>query len=339
MRVIKFATVHENVPWGRQFPNQEKSWNGWRFLFNDSACDYDWLVVFDDLLAPISLKCEAKNTIHIAAEPPSVHRYSKKFLQQFTWILTQDPSVRHPGAIRSQSGLTWHIGWNRNPNASNQILRFEELKNLFDFPKTKLISMIASNKAFTLGHSTRLKFAEKLKKYYGEQLDLYGRGIKEIDDKELGLRDYRFSVVIENSSYDHYFTEKLTDCIISGCFPLYYGCPNLDRYLPAEAFVRIDVNDFESSVDKINEAISTNRDLEGRSALRLSRDLAMYKYNIFPMITELIMQLEENTAGARRSRIINSFNLFSLFRNDCPKVIYDQHTKRKSIFNLKHFKD
>jgi hypothetical protein len=39
-----------------------------------------------------------------------------------------------------------------------------------------------------------------------------------------------FQVVIENSSRNGYFTEKLIDCLITGTVPIYYGCPNLEDY-------------------------------------------------------------------------------------------------------------
>jgi hypothetical protein len=44
-----------------------------------------------------------------------------------------------------------------------------------------------------------------------------------LNDKEDGIRDYMFSVAIENDNSDTYFTEKLTDCFAMGTVPVYYG--------------------------------------------------------------------------------------------------------------------
>lgn len=49
--------------------------------------------------------------------------------------------------------------------------------------KTKLISVITSNKAFTKGHLKRIEFVEKLKAYYGDKLDVFGQGFNSFEDK------------------------------------------------------------------------------------------------------------------------------------------------------------
>ena len=72
------------------------------------------------------------------------------------------------------------------------------------YEKSKMISMIASNKRMCEGHIKRLEWVERI----GDQVDLYGRGFNEIEDKEEGLCDYMFSVAIENGEYETYFTEK-----------------------------------------------------------------------------------------------------------------------------------
>lgn len=87
-------------------------------------------------------------------------------------------------------------------------------------PKTKLVSMIASTKGWIQGHRDRLKWVETLK----DKVDLYGSGRpNQLKDKEDGIRDYMFSVSIENDASDMYFTEKLTDNFVMGTVPVYHG--------------------------------------------------------------------------------------------------------------------
>jgi hypothetical protein len=102
-------------------------------------------------------------------------------------------------------------------------------------PKTKLVSMIASNKAFCQGHRERLEWAEKLKNY----VDLWGWGRpNQLNDKEDGLQDYMFSVAIENDVSDAYFTEKLTDCFAMGTVPLYIGSKRvIDEYFDEKGII------------------------------------------------------------------------------------------------------
>ena len=109
--------------------------------------------------------------------------------------------------------------------------------------KTKLVSMIASNKRMCEGHARRLQFVDKFR----DKLDFYGRGFNEISCKEDGLRDYMFSVGIENAVYDTYFTEKLTDCFACGTIPIFYGCKGVTEYFNEDGIIFLDDN-FDLSV-------------------------------------------------------------------------------------------
>ena len=104
--------------------------------------------------------------------------------------------------------------------------------------KTKLVSMIASNKRMCEGHARRLQFVDKFR----DKLDFYGRGFNEITCKEDGLKDYMFSVGIENAVYDTYFTEKLTDCFACGTIPIFYGCKGVTEYFNEDGIIFLDDN-------------------------------------------------------------------------------------------------
>ena len=109
--------------------------------------------------------------------------------------------------------------------------------------KTKLVSMIASNKRMCEGHARRLQFVDKFR----DKLDFYGRGFNEISCKEDGLRDYMFSVGIENAVYNTYFTEKLTDCFACGTIPIFYGCKGVTEYFNEDGIIFLD-DDFDLSM-------------------------------------------------------------------------------------------
>jgi hypothetical protein len=53
---------------------------------------------------------------------------------------------------------------------------------------------------------------------------LFGRGFKEIEHKNEGLEPYMFSIAIENSVSDYYWTEKIMDCFSTKTIPIYRGC-------------------------------------------------------------------------------------------------------------------
>jgi hypothetical protein len=106
-----------------------------------------------------------------------------------------------------------------NPPASNT--PWIKTPKLYD--KTKLCSYITSFKQFTSGHIKRMELFEKLKNNPTFKDHIFGRDYRFIEDKIEGLKDYMFSIVIENSIYPKYYTEKITDCFATGTVPIYYG--------------------------------------------------------------------------------------------------------------------
>lgn len=139
------------------------------------------------------------------------------------------------------------------------------IKDLKIYDKTKIISMIASNKNMCEGHRKRLEWIERLK----GQVDFFGRGFStEIKTKEEGLCDYMFSVAIENASYKTYFTEKLLDCFATGTIPVYYGSPNIGDYFNKDGIIDLseefDVSDelYYSKMDAIKDNLEKVKKME-----------------------------------------------------------------------------
>lgn len=93
-------------------------------------------------------------------------------------------------------------------------LNYDDLKGLKTPTKTKLLSVIISDKSFTEGHLKRHDFLQAIKKHFGDQLDIFGRGFNYVNDKWDAIADYKYHVAIENSQYPHYWTEKLADAFL-----------------------------------------------------------------------------------------------------------------------------
>lgn len=103
------------------------------------------------------------------------------------------------------------------------------------YDKTKLIDIIASSKNYTSGHKLRHQIIKNLK-----GVDVYGRGYNAINNKIEGLKDYAFQIVIENSKYDYYFTEKIIDCFRTGVVPIYWGCPSIGDIFDSNGILSFD---------------------------------------------------------------------------------------------------
>ena len=56
------------------------------------------------------------------------------------------------------------------------------------------------------------------------------------DDKK-ELFKSKFSIVIESSKEENYFTEKICDAIISKTVPIYWGCPNIDDFFDPRGMI------------------------------------------------------------------------------------------------------
>jgi len=121
------------------------------------------------------------------------------------------------------------------------------------YNKTKGISFIGSNKRMCKGHMFRQDIITK----YEDQVDHFGRSFEgrelpwsiksdnfEESGKILGLKDYMFSIAMENDNYNDIFTEKTTDCFATGTIPVFWGTRNIGNYFDVNGIVFLeDIDD------------------------------------------------------------------------------------------------
>ena len=107
--------------------------------------------------------------------------------------------------------------------------------------KTKMTSMISSNKNMLPGHLYRLSWIRRLS---GSGIHLYGSGFNRIENKEQGIKDYRFSIAMENDNYPSIFTEKITDCFALGTVPVFWGTPDIGEYFNENGIILL-TEDFD----------------------------------------------------------------------------------------------
>jgi len=101
------------------------------------------------------------------------------------------------------------------------------------YKKTKLVSMMYSNKNFAPGHTIRHAVAQE----FDEVVDLMGSGVNGQHIKKIeSCRDYMFSIAIENCQQDFYFSEKILDCFLTGTIPIYWGMPNIRKFFNTRGF-------------------------------------------------------------------------------------------------------
>lgn len=120
-------------------------------------------------------------------------------------------------------------------------------------------------------------------------------------DKDVTLQGFRFALVIENTSFAGYISEKLFDCLHNGTVPVYLGAPDVAEYVPQETFV--DAREFStySELEAHLRGLPIRRVLEYQAAARdylQSPDFERFTANHF--VEQLGLALE-HVVALRRS--------------------------------------
>lgn len=296
--------------WLCRFPQKNPIWNKCKFIFEQDCQDYDWLVVYDDLPRKAGdrkpfweeiLACPRSRTLLMTTEPSSIKLYGDSFLSQFGWVLTsQEPSViKHPRAIFRQAGLVWFYGMPGERASWDHLDRFELPE------KTSEISTLCSSKqmAHTL-HQSRYDFTQALKRKL-PSLEIYGQGVRPIDNKADALDPFRYHISIENHVCDHHWTEKLCDPFLGYSLPFYHGCSNAADYFPEESFIPIDIHRFGETLERIERAIRDDEWKKRLPAICEARRLVLEKYGTFQQLASLIEERHPSTDGATEGSILS----------------------------------
>jgi len=127
------------------------------------------------------------------------------------------------------------------------------------YNKTKLCNMFCSPKLRTEEHHYRHKIARVA---LDIGIDVFGgtHGTKRtvIDPmnpwltKIEDLKDYAFSIVMENGIYDSYWTEKLTDCFATGTVPVYWGTKILPKEIDEAGIIRLEQGKEQEIIESLS---------------------------------------------------------------------------------------
>ena len=280
----------------RQLPGREGIWKNYQFFINEPIEEADfWVVCFQKLSGKSeSRRVAPENTIFITWEPDSVYHFSKGFLNQFEKVISCQEKLKHKNLVKDQPGLAWHMGMWRKADESVVITHDYDLFSKSKPNKSKLISVIASNKAFTKGHRERLEFVKKLKEHFGDKLDLFGRGFNDFANKWDVIADYKYHIVIENCSIPYYWSEKLADAFLGNAFPFYYGCTNVDMYFGKDAYRAINLHDAEKAIQIIDKAIAEGLAEKNVEAIEIAKQKVLNDYNFFELVARNLQTMDAN---------------------------------------------
>lgn len=131
-----------------------------------------------------------------------------------------------------------------------KINKHKSINSLTD--KKKFCCMLVSNP----NCKERNDFFLKLSTY--KKVDSGGRFLNNIgfpvENKMEFIKDYKFVIAFENSSFPGYTTEKLIEPFLVDSIPIYWGNPVVGKDFNTQRFINIaDISQFDTAINKIIE--------------------------------------------------------------------------------------
>ena len=95
-------------------------------------------------------------------------------------------------------------------------------------------------------------------------------------------------MVLENESIEYWWSEKVADAFLAGCYIFYWGCPKLYRWFHPETFTYIDLYNVNRSVDIIKKVMRQNYYEKAKDKIEENRKLILNQYQFFPYMSNFL---------------------------------------------------
>jgi hypothetical protein len=155
-------------------------------------------------------------------------------------------------------------------------------------PKTKCCSIIYSNKTFLPGHALRHEIAKSIIDNQ-QNIDRFGSGTGVyLEKKSDALREYRFSISIENSKDEFYITEKIFDCFATRTIPIYWGSNRVLKEFNSDGILMFDtLSDLNGTISQLSDSFYESK----ISAVEENYRLALKHYSVDDHIADALSSL------------------------------------------------
>lgn len=295
MTVIQLAAAQSFDFLLRQSREGDGCWDDIRLApGNGTGEDADWLVVYDQPPRGLATRLPRERRIVFLPEPVSIKHYDPAFISQFGIAVTSSPLPGFDGeALHMQPSSPWFYGTGLGASAGGATrLGFAELaaRPVPCEPARGLISAVCSTKTLNRNQVRRLRFLRRAKAILGEQLDIYGRGFREVADKAEGLDGYRYHLVLENNLDPHCWTEKLADPLLAGTYPIIAGGPGVETYFDPLGFTALDITRPRTALKTLLDVLEADpvSRPEVQEAMRENRRRLMEEHQVFPVLQKVI---------------------------------------------------
>jgi len=261
---IKLTLVGQNKKLNlSQFTgNQDNVFAGCKFHVNEPVERADAWFVSEDV-DPSDSECEVPpEQVHFLTAETSwrpdklLTPGAELFLRQFAAVHSCHP-VRLGSHAFSPPFLPWMINANHGSIFSAHERDISFFRNLSEVTKERPLSVFCSTQGLYPEHRLRLAFVEHLKKELGEDLEWFGNGVNSVDEKWEGLAPFERTLVLENRSNQGIYTEKVLDAYLGLAVPIYWGAPDIDRYLPVPPSHQLNIADFRGATQQVRQLLSS----------------------------------------------------------------------------------
>jgi hypothetical protein len=271
-----------------QFSNMCKGdykWNNIKIVDNDINIDY--YVIINRVIS--NEYYNPKKTILFQMEP-----YCENINQNWgrkTWGYWNNPDKSNFLEIRNNIN---------SYNNCTSLLKenYEELSKMNIIKSKNYISTICGPKYFDPGHIKRIDFLKYIESKNELKIDIYGtdnthnfknyvRSLSR-EEKSVGLIPYKYYFMVENNKEKNYITEKFWEAIMCESLIFYDGAYNISDYINPNAFVEIDLNNFDKSYNIIIESINNNLWEKNIDIIRYEKYRVLNYFNFFPTIERII---------------------------------------------------
>ena len=261
-------------------------WKNMELVWTEKREEIDYYIIIN--FPPKDAYFEPLKTIVFQMEP-WVNDLTKNWGVK-TWGEWADPDPDKFLRVFSHKSNLNAVQWQIN-------IPLNQLKKSIVSIKKNGVSCVCSSKNYDEGHILR----NNLIKYLEEKeinIHVYGRknyhhfksynGPLLDDNKFNGFSPYKYCFSVENNSEYNYATEKLWEPILCESLCFYYGCPNVTDYIDSNAFVLLDIYDFEKSYQIIKQAIEEDLWSQRIDIIRKEKQRILSELGVFPTIQKII---------------------------------------------------
>tara|TARA_R110002020_G_scaffold262166_5_gene476628 strand:- start:2650 stop:3531 length:882 start_codon:yes stop_codon:yes gene_type:complete len=288
-KIMVFNNFGDNrEDWIKRLSKQSPSGRRWNKIeLTSEISQADYIIILD------GAGNIHKNDFNLFKEKPKIFLQREPEQVQGKIRVNKNKFVKYVDYDTKCPYVDWWLDYDYNYLAN---LKYQDLNKRKQNP-----ICIVTGKGFTDGHRKRLSFL--IKNQYKTEIDFYGkRDISKMFTNYVGVPEYYntskrdksrifeydVSISMENGSRKNFFTRVAED-LLCWALPIYWGCPNLQDFLPKGSYRYIDI-DKDYTKQELTHLLRKPEEKEIK-AIAEAREIILNEYNFFPYVEKILETL------------------------------------------------